>query len=944
MATTLSSPGVEVREIDNSLRVQTNGGTTVFIPGFASQGPVEEITSISSITDFEQIFGVPTNAAERYFYYTVLAVLNNSSSSTTILVSRLPYGNGEGDTVSNAYTLLAYPAVPIVSQIKTVTNENNKVIEADKLYYPNTDDNQDPVFSPKPLNVEPSKGGEIQVDDADYGKRTKKEGGNTIVYENNITYVVGEPTSFQISLAEYYDILTDILFTSKDSEFTEKGWSNVSGSINQWKDLNKAAFIIIDKSRSIINESLEGNYLCLNDNMFNEPNGIVGKGNVEEYNSIKSIKFSRGDGDTKQACSGNKYQYLNPEKLDFELEGSNQGSLSKVIQKDTSSYTADNIDLDDVISCSLVKLAKTTTGTKALKLAYSLKESYNFSLGSNRVTSSVKTSQPISLYGPNVLKKSNNIVVTVNPFISKAIKSDMDGYTIGKVRIAGEKLISKINLIDSESEWGYVDETTPDKEAKIEKLNAANNRNLIVRAGIDNDVIEKLFDYVPNEEEQNVWDKVKYLNKCQSLYSFGTYTIDKNANNWIGEVPHKISRALTLIENDEEYPDIDIVCEAGLGTIYVYGNVETSKIISSKEGVVESWVDASGTEKIVDYSAGDITPDEGYTFVARNYVDSLIIEGVEDLRTGKSNLNASASTVKDMYMSVQNAFLSFANSFANGGRGDVFYLSDILRGILIKGSDTKVENLYGTELINTIYTGGSDLERVNNSWSTSIYYPIKHLYDSFTSSFAAVYAQLFKIEDSFTNKFIWVPASGYIAAAMAASDTMAGPWLAAAGLNRGVVQGVLDVAVNPVLRQRDDLYKISINAVPKIANIGSVIYGIRTMIKKPTSFDQVTCRRTALLLGKTMKKYLRYYVFEPNTSYTRLAMYNDLQPYLESIKAAGGIYNYRLVTDESINTPEIINNGEMAVDVSVQYTRTAEFVTLSMTAEKYTSSVMVSEG
>ena len=90
----LSAPGVEVREYDNSLRISNNTGTTVFVPGYAAQGPVEEVIQIGSITDFENVYGIPTNDAERYFYYTCLAILNNSGLGTTLLTSRLPYGSG----------------------------------------------------------------------------------------------------------------------------------------------------------------------------------------------------------------------------------------------------------------------------------------------------------------------------------------------------------------------------------------------------------------------------------------------------------------------------------------------------------------------------------------------------------------------------------------------------------------------------------------------------------------------------------------------------------------------------------------------------------------------------------------------------------------------------------------------------------------------------------
>ena len=116
LTSTLGSPGIEIREIDNSIRIDTSTSTTVFVPGFASQGPTEEVISIGSIEDFTLIYGKPTNGAERYFYYTVKALLEKGGSGIRVLTSRLPYGAGAGDSVSDAYTLLAYPAVPIIKK------------------------------------------------------------------------------------------------------------------------------------------------------------------------------------------------------------------------------------------------------------------------------------------------------------------------------------------------------------------------------------------------------------------------------------------------------------------------------------------------------------------------------------------------------------------------------------------------------------------------------------------------------------------------------------------------------------------------------------------------------------------------------------------------------------------------------------------------------------
>jgi hypothetical protein len=104
---TISSPGVQINEVDLSVRTATTGATTVFVTGFANQGPTNELINVSSISEFENIFGTPTNAVERYFYQTSRQILN--ASPANLLVTRMPYGSGNGAGFSNQYTALVYP-------------------------------------------------------------------------------------------------------------------------------------------------------------------------------------------------------------------------------------------------------------------------------------------------------------------------------------------------------------------------------------------------------------------------------------------------------------------------------------------------------------------------------------------------------------------------------------------------------------------------------------------------------------------------------------------------------------------------------------------------------------------------------------------------------------------------------------------------------------------
>ena len=106
MARTISSPGVQVSEVDLSLRANVGAGTSVLIPGYAQSGPAEEVFAVTSLTEFEQIYGRPTNPAERYFYQTAKAVFN---SDARVLATRIPYGSGGGlGYADNQFTALFF--------------------------------------------------------------------------------------------------------------------------------------------------------------------------------------------------------------------------------------------------------------------------------------------------------------------------------------------------------------------------------------------------------------------------------------------------------------------------------------------------------------------------------------------------------------------------------------------------------------------------------------------------------------------------------------------------------------------------------------------------------------------------------------------------------------------------------------------------------------------
>ena len=626
------------------------------------------------------------------------------------------------------------------------------------------------------------------------------------------------------------------------------------------------------------------------------------------------------------------YDTLGTQRLTFKLDSNNQGSISRVMSRNITSKDISSTEFDDTISLGLFKLTKTTDSNDVLKLNYSIREKYNWSFSKSRMKSSIDSTKPVSYFVDNVMEGSSNITIMMNPYISEKDFVTHDGTFHGKMRVFGDKLAKTLDKFESKylcRVYTPVAENSVNKSLitpiKLTTNNINSYKDMIKQAGVSPYLLRTNFRANITENANN--EVYKNFAPMNSIYPFGIYTTTTTAQKIIGQVPTKLRRALELVENDEEYPDIDLLVEGGLGTIFINSNGNDFSGESAARTLISSEESKQSTES--EQSTKELSFDE-----------NIILTGIEDMRTSRSSLSEDAQDVLEDYLAVTNVFLQFADSMQNGGRGDTFFISDVPRGILIKGKDTKVTNLYGIEIENNAYEFG---ESVVHSFPTSVYYPIKHQFDNVVSTYASVYAQWVKIYDDFSGDKVWIPISGHIGALIASTDAVYGPWYASAGLRRGVISGVLDYALSPSISQRTDLYKICINSVPKIPNYGVTVWGIRTMSKKDSAFDQNTCRRTFLYMEKKIKQLLRYYIFEPNNSYTRLQIFNDIDPFLEGIKNKGGIYSYTLVTDTTVNTPEIINNGDLVVAIAAAPTRTAENIIVEFTANKYTEEVSSSE-
>jgi phage tail sheath protein FI len=199
---------------------------------------------------------------------------------------------------------------------------------------------------------------------------------------------------------------------------------------------------------------------------------------------------------------------------------------------------------------------------------------------------------------------------------------------------------------------------------------------------------------------------------------------------------------------------------------------------------------------------------------------------------------------------------------------------------------------------------------------------------SVDSNYAATYYPWVKTIDTTTNKLISVPPSVLLPAVYASNDAIAAEWFAPAGLNRGGIVGAVSVLNRLTHSERDTLYENKVNPIASFPGQGIVAFGQKTLQDKASALDRINVRRLLIAVKKFVASTSRYLVFEQNTAVTRGRFINTVQPYLEGIQQRQGLYAFKVVMDETNNTPDVVDRNIMAGQIFLQPAKTAEFIVI----------------
>lgn len=198
-----------------------------------------------------------------------------------------------------------------------------------------------------------------------------------------------------------------------------------------------------------------------------------------------------------------------------------------------------------------------------------------------------------------------------------------------------------------------------------------------------------------------------------------------------------------------------------------------------------------------------------------------------------------------------------------------------------------------------------------------------------SSNYAATYFPWVQLYNSNLGKAVWCPPSTVIGGVLAFNDQVGAEWFAPAGLNRGGIPSVIRAERRLQQSDRDTLYNGNVNPLATFPGTGVCVWGQKTLQRKPTALDRVNVRRLLIALKDFIGGVSRTLVFEQNTTVTRNRFLSQVNPYLESVVQRQGLYAYKVVMDDTNNTPDVVDRNQLVGQIYIQPTKTAEFIILN---------------
>ena len=358
--------------------------------------------------------------------------------------------------------------------------------------------------------------------------------------------------------------------------------------------------------------------------------------------------------------------------------------------------------------------------------------------------------------------------------------------------------------------------------------------------------------------------------------------------------------------------------------------LDRSGVISGEAGtILETYLDVSTSETATlqdgrsNYYVSVIENNSSWVAVSNTVTFESTTTGLDVLALGTDGATESAATLSslaagyDLFASSNEIDISFIlqgkgdqaatlanyliNNIADARKDTVAFLSP-------SKADVVDENKTNTKLSNVI----AYRNKLQNSsyWFMDSGYKYRY--------------------DKYNDKYRWVPLNGD----MAGLASRVEPFESPAGFRKGVIKNVIKLAFNPNKAQRDQLYSSDINPVMAQVGQGVVLFGDKTGLGLPSAFDRINVRRLFIAVEKAIANAAQTFLFELNDEFTQTQFKNIVEPFLRDIQGRRGIIDFRVISDSTVNTPAVIDQGKFRANIFIKPARSINIIELTFVATR----------
>lgn len=863
-----------------------------FVAGFTQQGPSDLPYFIDSVNDWINLFGKPDPAApeQAYAYNAAESIIN---SGANLIFTRLPYGADEGETVGDTYSALVYPVQDCDASAQgvsaTVTGyKSTSFVPFSAFNLLGTFasasatewgvSNQD-MFNGTTLT--PTQWGEIS------GLPVLEEVAGVVELPQRSSYFLtgvsgtDDPWNGTIDYTEFVPPDGDFAFELSATVLGMSGKSLSVGTIltgDEWANVSAGDVVSLSARSAIISDAVattEVNETPDDVVLFSAP--FQATLSQADYDAIQCGEF---DWSGTFTCDPGSLSAYDPDTF---------GQAGMVVIDKSRSITnrqfegmyltvTDNYDADPASvwnSVSGLQYADESANWQDVPNNF-----YNFALSGDEVSNNAAVSRTVESLGNQGVDgqwENSEFKDHLNITLWRLIPNEGDVNDL--IPVVVESHVGSLDEDRTVSDFGvpksvFLQNNIARDSARLDLFVNPNITGRLDWANVDGD---RTLATRMNRVELGT-DITSNCNNCGARYADNMYGLSRYVPKTntvardVGNIPAKLASALCGIDNPEVI-DINYTVDSGLSTIWT--TVRTDR---------NQW---------------ETNDPRDNSFV---FDDGVNIDVIGDLGRAAQTVNGgNGGSIRPLWQTIFDQFNTFVKETrpCNGGVAAV-HVADPLRHIFVQGRDCKV------------WKGDKDAA---STFNELIYHPLKNLYSGVNTSHAVSYANWFKdVVVAGGSKLCWLPPSGKMTQVIANTPNV---WTAAAGVNNGIIEGVKDLALNPRLRDRDQLFKIQVNAIYNDRDYGIMAFAQQTLNRPNTMARELYVRRTLLWLQNNAVRIMKPYQFEPNTVFVRTKIRNALTPHYARALAGGALEDFEISFDA--NTPNELQNGILKISFLLKF-------------------------